>query len=235
MRTLDVRAAFLAFALLPACTGPKGESAATTPEPAARTHVEPPPDPEPALRDSFTVVSAVRPAGSYGRARSAYRRTVASAPPLSVPAHLAPAVVPTAPEPPVLAEGLAVVDTVTSQEPAEVPELSVRTPDGPVRVEIDDEVAVEVGLGDDQVVVTVEATERATGSLDGLEAELQQELARDGQSLDYEQRSRQQARDEPGRRPHAVGSRAESTREADDPSEASEPVVARGKVINQVA
>ena len=187
----------------------------------------PPVDAAPEPVESFSVVSSVRPHGTYGRGRAAFRRTVESAPPLVLGA----------PSP----DGLHRFDPMTAPElaapvvapaPVDAPELPVGTPEGPVRVEIDADVAVEVQLADDQVVVKVEATERVAAAFEGLEAELQQEFARDGRSLDYHQ----ERRDEPASRGFEASSPSRE-RAAHPERQVRETVlaIARGKVVNQVA
>jgi len=181
----------------------------------------------------FSVFAAVRPQGSYGRARSAYRRTADSAPPLSVPVPPpAPAAVPPDGATEAVADAVGAFAVEARAQAGETPELPTRAPTGPVRVEVDDEVAVEVGLDDGQVVVTVEASERASSSLEGLQAELSRELGADGHGLDY----RERGRDERSSSRRAPAADRGPDGSADDAEGSEEAVtVARGQVVNQVA
>lgn len=137
-------------------------------------------------------------------------------------------------------QGLELSETVVGEE-VEVPEGALRAPEGPVRVQIDGEVAVEVELQGDRVHVVVESTAAAAADLQGLQDELRAELASHGHDLGYEHRSAQgdgggsSARDPGGaaRSTARAAARERTGGEGDDRAERSMP--RDGHAVHRVA
>lgn len=164
---------------------------------------------------SFRIVASIRPEGHYGAHRSGHHTSDVSIPPPSS-AYEGP----TEPGPELVDLGAIHRDAVAS--------LSEE-----VTVKVDDELSVDVAVDGDSVHVVVEASEAAAGDLEGLRAELSEQLSQGGQDLaSYEQRS--PSGDGAEQRPRARGERGEGgSAEAVDGADVAP--VARGRLVNRIA
>lgn len=167
-------------------------------------------DPSP----SFRIVARIRPEGHYGAHRSGHHTSEVSIPPPSG-AYEAP--VDAAPE--LIDLGALHREAVTS--------LS----EGEVTVRVDDEVSVDVAVDGEGVHVVVEASEAAASDLEGLGAELSEQLSQGGQELaSFEQRAHgDDAERRPGRGVRGEGGAVQGSEEAEVAP------IARGRLVNRIA